>query len=130
MAEQKYWRKILTSQNCIHEDINPLNTELNLICHLLALFAAHRILHVSRVRVNSKLNSLNTYYHSVQNPLPFYLLLRNIKIKIYGTLISLVVLCGCETWSHIERKENRLEVFENRVLRKLFGPEKDEVTGY
>jgi len=100
VAELKHWRKILTSPNCVHENIN------------------------------SKLNSVNTCYHSVQNPLPSYLLPRNIKIKIYGTLISLVVLCGCETWSHIDRKENRLEVFENRVLRKIFRPEKDEVTGY
>lgn len=73
---------------------------------------------------------MNTCYHSVQNPLPSYLLPRNIKIKIYGTLISLVVLCGCETLTHTQRKENRLEVFENRVLRKIFGPETDEVTGY
>jgi hypothetical protein len=58
------------------------------------------------------------------------LLPRNIKIKIFVTLISLVVLCAYETWSHIERKENRMEVFENRVLGKIFGPEKDEVTGY
>jgi len=51
------------------------------------------------------------------------------KIKIYGTLILPVVLYGCETWSLILREERRLRVFENRLLRIIFGPNKDEVTG-
>jgi hypothetical protein len=40
-----------------------------------------------------------------------------------------VVLYGCETWSHTLREEHRLRVFENRVLRRIFGPKRDEVTG-
>jgi hypothetical protein len=40
-----------------------------------------------------------------------------------------VVLYGCETWSLILREEHRLRVFENRVLRRIFGPKRDEVTG-
>jgi hypothetical protein len=49
------------------------------------------------------------------------------KIRIYKTIIFPVVLCGCETWSLILREEHRLRVFENRVLRKIFGPKRDEV---
>jgi len=51
-----------------------------------------------------------------------------LKIKIYGTIILPVVLYGCETWSLILREERRLRVFENRVLRRVFGPRRDEVT--
>jgi len=57
------------------------------------------------------------------------LLSRNLKIKICGTIISSVVLYGCETWSFTLREERRLRVFENRVLRRIIGPKRDEVTG-
>jgi hypothetical protein len=59
----------------------------------------------------------------------FSLLPKKIKTKAYRTIISLVLLCGCETWSLILREECRLRVFENRVLRRIFGPKRDEVTG-
>jgi hypothetical protein len=52
-----------------------------------------------------------------------------VKIKIYIIIISPVVLYGCETWSLTLREEHRLRVFENRVLRRIFGPNRDEVTG-
>ena len=51
------------------------------------------------------------------------------KIKIYRTIILPVVLYGCETWSLTLRDERRLRVFENRVLRRVFGPKRGEVTG-
>jgi hypothetical protein len=51
---------------------------------------------------------------------------KNLKIKIYKTVILPVVLYGCETWSVTLREEHRLKVFENRVLRKIFGPEREE----
>jgi len=54
---------------------------------------------------------------------------KNIKIKIYRTIILPVVLYGCETWSLTLREERRLRVFEKRVLRRIFGPKRDEVTG-
>jgi hypothetical protein len=54
---------------------------------------------------------------------------KNLKIRIYKTIILLVVLLGCETWSLTLREEHRLRVFENRVLRRIFGPKRDEVTG-
>ena len=50
-------------------------------------------------------------------------------IKIYRTVILPIVLYGCETWSLTLREERRLRVFENRVLRRVFGPKRDEVTG-
>jgi hypothetical protein len=56
------------------------------------------------------------------------LLSKNLKIKIYGTII-LPVLYGCETWSLTLREERRVRMFENRVLRRIFGPKGDEVTG-
>jgi hypothetical protein len=57
------------------------------------------------------------------------LLSRNVKVKIHKTIILPVVLYGCETWSLMLREEHRLRVFENRVLRRIFGPKRDEVTG-
>jgi hypothetical protein len=57
------------------------------------------------------------------------LLPKNVKIKIYRTIILSVVMYGCESWSLILREESRLRVFENRVLRRVFGPKRDEVTG-
>ena len=63
----------------------------------------------------------------VQNLLAFRLS-KNIKIKIYRTVILPVVVYGYETWSLTWREERRLRVFENRVMR-IFGPKRDEVTG-
>jgi hypothetical protein len=57
------------------------------------------------------------------------LLSKNIKIRIYKTIILPVVLYGWETWSLTLREEHRLRVFENRVLRRIFGPKRDEMTG-
>ena len=55
--------------------------------------------------------------------------IQNIRIEIYRTLILPVVLYGCETWSLTLREERRLRVLENRVLRRIFGPKRDELTG-
>ena len=57
------------------------------------------------------------------------MLYKNLKIKIYRTIIFSVVLYGCETWSLTLREGRRLRVFENRVLRRIFGPKRDEVIG-
>jgi hypothetical protein len=64
------------------------------------------------------LNSGNACYHSVQNLLSSCLLSKNLKIGD-----------GCETWSLTLREEHKLSMFENRVLRRIFGPKRDEVTG-
>jgi hypothetical protein len=89
----------LTDQNCIHEEIR------------------------------SRLNSGNACYHAVQNLLSSHLLSRRVKIKICKTIILPLVLYGCETLSLTLREEHRLRVSENRVLRRIFGPTRDEVTG-
>jgi hypothetical protein len=70
---------------------------------------------------SSRLKSGNACHHSVQNILSSRLLSKNLKIKIYRAVILLVVLYGCETWSLTVRDERRLWVFENRVLRRIFG---------
>jgi hypothetical protein len=68
-------------------------------------------------------------FSRVQSLLSSRLLSRNVKVKIYKTIILPVVLYECETWSLTLREEHRLRVFENRVLRRIFGPKRDEVTG-
>jgi hypothetical protein len=50
-------------------------------------------------------------------------------MRLYKNIILSVVLYGCETWSLTLGEEHRLRVFENRVLRRIFGPKRDEVTG-
>jgi len=99
VEEFKYLGATLTNQNSIQEEIK------------------------------SRLKLGNACYYSVQNLLSFRLLSKNLKIKIYRTIILPVVLYGCETWSLTLRGERRLRVFQNRVLRRIFGPKRDEVTG-
>jgi hypothetical protein len=79
--------------------------------------------------IKSRLNSGNACYHSVQSLLPSRLLSRNVKVKPHKTIILPVVLYGYETWSLTLKEEHRLRVFENRVLRRIFGPKRDEMTG-
>ena len=99
VEEFKYLGTTLTNQNSIQEEIK------------------------------SRLKLGNACYYSVQNLLSSSLLSKTLKIKIYRTIILPVVLYGCETWSLTKREERRLSVFENRVLRRVFGPKRDEVTG-
>jgi hypothetical protein len=89
VAQFRYLGKIITNQNLIKEEIKK------------------------------RLNSGNACYHSVQNLLSSRLLHKNIKIRIYKTII----------WSLILREKHRLRVFENRMLWRIFGPKTNEVTG-
>ena len=79
--------------------------------------------------IKSRLRSGNACYHSVQNLLSSRLLSKNLKIKIYRTIILPVVLYRCEAWSLTLLEERKLRVFKNMVLRRIFGPRRDEVTG-
>jgi hypothetical protein len=78
--------------------------------------------------IKRRLNSGNACYPSVQNLLSSRLLSKNLKIRIYKTIILPVILYGCETWSLTLREEHSLWVFENRVLRSIFEPKRDEVS--
>jgi hypothetical protein len=99
VAQFRYLGKTITSQKLIQEEIK------------------------------SRLNSANACYHLVQNLLSSRLLSRNIKIRICRTINLPVVLYGCENCSLTLRERHRLRVFENRVLRRIFGPKRDEVAG-
>jgi hypothetical protein len=94
-----YLRTTLTNENSVHEEIKSI------------------------------LKSGNACYYSVQNLLSFSLLSENMKIKINRTIILPAVLYGCETWLLTLREKRRLKVFKNKVLRRMFGPKWDEVTG-
>jgi hypothetical protein len=76
--------------------------------------------------IKSRLNSGNACYHTVQGLLSSRLLSRNLKVKIYKIIILPVVLYGCETWSLTLRAQN---LFENRLLRRIFRSKRNEVTG-
>jgi len=99
VKEFKYLRTNLTHQNSIPEEIK------------------------------SRLRSGNACFHSVQNLLSSRLLSKNLKIKLHRTVIFPVALYGCEAWSLTLREERKLRAFENMVLRRIFGPRSDEVTG-
>ena len=77
-----------------------------------------------------KMCTVCTYY-SLEKILSSRLLSKKLKVKTYKTIIGLlpVVLYGCETWSLTLKEEHRLRVFENIVLRKIYGAKKDEITG-
>jgi len=96
----RYFGTTLTGQNSIHEEIK------------------------------GRLKSGNAWCHSVQNLLSSGLLSKNIKSEIHGSVILPVILYGYETWSITHREKHRLSVFpNNRILRKIFGPTEDKVTG-
>jgi hypothetical protein len=95
MEEFRYLETTLTNQNSVQEEIK------------------------------SRLKTGNVCYHSVQKLLSSSLLSKNIKIKIYRTIISPVVLYGCVTLSLTLREGRRLRMFENKMLRRIFRPKRD-----
>ncbi|KAJ4442231.1 hypothetical protein ANN_12097 [Periplaneta americana] len=83
----------------------------------------------TREEIIHRINRGNACYYSVEKLLSSNLLSKNLKVRIYKTVILPVVLYGCETWTLTLREEHRLRVFENKMLRKIFGAKRDEVTG-
>ncbi|KAJ4452127.1 hypothetical protein ANN_03645 [Periplaneta americana] len=83
----------------------------------------------TREEIKRRINMGNACYYSVEKLLSSSLLSKNLKVRIYKTVILPVLLYGCETWTLTLREEYRLRVFENKVLRKIFGAKRDEVTG-
>ncbi|KAJ4426744.1 hypothetical protein ANN_26543 [Periplaneta americana] len=79
--------------------------------------------------IKRRINMANACYYSVEKLLSSSLLSKNVKVRIYKTVILPVVLYGCETWTLTLREEHGFRVFENKVLRKIFGTKRDEVTG-
>jgi len=79
--------------------------------------------------IKSRLKLGYACYYSVQNLRSSSLLSKNLKFKIYRTIILPVVLYGCETWSLKLREESSLKAFENRALRRILGPRRAELTG-
>ena len=75
------------------------------------------------------LNMGNACYYSHEKILSSRFLSKKLKVKTYETIILPVVMYCCETWSLTLKEEHRLRVFENKVLRKIFGAMKDEITG-
>jgi hypothetical protein len=74
--------------------------------------------------IKNRLKTETTCCCSVQSILYFRFLSKNLKVKIYQTVILTVILCGCEILSLTLREEYRLKVFENRMLRMIFGSKK------
>ena len=80
-------------------------------------------------KIKLRINMGNVCYYSLEKILSSHLLSKKMKVNTYKTIILPVVLCGCETWSLTLREEHRLRVFENKVLRNMFGSKRDEITG-
>jgi hypothetical protein len=99
VSQFKYLRTTVTNQNLIQEEIKK------------------------------RFNYGNACYRSVQSLLSSRLLSKNLKMRMYETITLPLILYGCETWSVKLREEHRLRVFENKVLRRIFGPKRDEVAG-
>jgi hypothetical protein len=117
-------RKIGSSGNRT-QDPGVSNQELKLFCKITDVTNQNLILE----ELKRRLNSGNACYHLVQNLLSSCLLSKNVKVRIYKTIILPMVLYGSETWSLTVREEHKLRVFENRVLRRIFGSKRDGVTG-
>ncbi|KAJ4446839.1 hypothetical protein ANN_13537 [Periplaneta americana] len=83
----------------------------------------------TREEIKRRINMGNACYYSVEKLLSSSLLSKNLKVRIYKTVILPILLYGCETWTLTLREEHRFRVFENKVLRKIFGAKRDEVTG-
>ncbi|KAJ4442302.1 hypothetical protein ANN_12170 [Periplaneta americana] len=83
----------------------------------------------TREEIKHRIIMGNACYYSVEKLLSSSLLSKNLKVRIHKTVMLPVVLYGCETWTLTLREEHRLRIFENKLLRKVIGAKRDEVTG-
>jgi len=108
--------------------INIDNSSFEGVEHFRYLGTTLKYKNSIREDIKSRSKSGNACYHSLQNLLFSSLLSKSVKIKIYRSIILPVVLYGFETWVLTLNEEHRLRMLENRVLRRIIGPERDEVT--
>jgi hypothetical protein len=147
---KKNTKALLSARKEVGREVNPENSKYMLMSRIQKIWQKHSIKIESRSfedvakikylgttltdqirmqgEINSRLNSGKACYHSV-SLLSSRLMSRFLKIKIQKIVILPVVLYGCETWYLTLREEHRHRVFESRVLRRIFGPKREEETG-
>ena len=115
-------QNIVQNQNIVIENLSFENVEK---------FKYLGVTNTSDIReeIIRKINTRNAGYYSLEKMVSSPLLTKKLKVNTYKTIILPAVLYGCETWSLTLREEHRLRVFQNKVLRKIFGGERDEITG-
>ncbi|KAJ4426516.1 hypothetical protein ANN_27330, partial [Periplaneta americana] len=139
-----YWDLVIKEAIEIQLDVNNFNRDGNIVRNgnikigdlsfeevekFKYLGATVTNINDTREAIKRRINMGNACYYSVVKLLSSSLLSKNLKVRIYKTVILPVVLYGCETWTLTLREEHRLRVFENKVLRKIFWAKRDEVTG-
>ncbi|KAJ4425846.1 hypothetical protein ANN_27472 [Periplaneta americana] len=117
---------LLEASKAIGLEVNPEKTKGGKFKYLGATVTN---INDTREEIKRRINMGNACYYSVEKLLSSSLLSKNLKVRIYKTVILPVLLYGCETWTVTLREEHRFRVFENKVLRKIFGAKRDEVTG-
>lgn len=81
------------------------------------------------MEIKARIQAGSRCLHSIHNILTSRSISQALKLRLYKTLILLVILYGCQCWSTRKQELNKLTIFERRCLRKIFGPVKDNITG-
>ncbi|KAJ4430145.1 hypothetical protein ANN_22355 [Periplaneta americana] len=115
---------LLEASKEIGLEVNPENTKYMIMSH------DENIVRNGNIKIGNlsfeEVEKIKYLGATVEKLLSSSLLSKNLKVRIYKTVILPIVLYGCETWTLTLREEHRLRVFENRVLRKIFGAKRDE----
>jgi hypothetical protein len=129
-AEKNKYMLLSCHQNAGQKHgIKAANRSFENVAQLRYLGTTATDLNLIQEEIKRRLNSGNAIYCSIQKLMSSRLLSKNVKIRIYKTMLFPLVLYGCEAWSLTLRKEHRLRVYENRVLRRIFRSKTDDVTG-
>ena len=123
MSQPKYTVPVVQTRNIAIENLSFENVEK-------FKYLGVTVTNTNNIReeIKRRINMRNACYYSLEKMLSSHLLSKKLKVNTYKTIILPVVLYGCETWSLTLREEHRLRVFENKVLRKIFGAKRDEIT--